>query len=53
MVPLDIRRSIADVRSCLGLSNVLWPAILYRDDDVGPDVIVPDCVDSFGMVLED
>ena len=53
MVPLDIRRSIADVRSCLGLSNVLWPAILYRDDDVGPDVIVPDCVDSFGMVLDD
>ena len=53
MVPLDVRRAIADVRSCLGLSNVLWPAILYRDDDVGPDVIVPDCVDSFGMVLED
>ena len=53
MVPLDIRRAIADVRSCLGMSNVLWSAILFRDDDVGPDVIVPDNVDQFGMVLED
>ena len=53
MVPLDIHRTIADVRSRLGVSNVLWPAILFRGDDVGPDVIVPECVDSFGMVLED
>ena len=53
MVPLDIRCAIADVRSCLGLSAVLWPAILYRDDNVGPDVIIPDNVDQFGMVLED
>ena len=53
MVPLDIRRAIADVRSCLGMPVVLWPAILYRDDNVGPDVIVPDNVDQFDMVLED
>ena len=53
MVPLDIRRAIADVRSCLGMSTVLWPAILYRDDNVGPDVIIPDNVDQFGIVLED
>ena len=53
MVPLDICRAIADVRSCLGMSNVLWPAILFRDDVVGPDAIVPNNVDSFGMVLED
>ena len=52
MIPLDISRSIADVRACLGTSTVLWPAILFRDDDVGPDVIVPDNVDSFGMVFE-
>ena len=25
----------------------------YRDDNVGPDVIIPDNVDQFGMVLED
>ena len=49
MIPLDISRSIADVRACLGTSTVLWPAILFRDNDVGPDVIVPDNVDSFGM----
>ena len=53
MVPLDIHRAIADVRSYLGMSAVLWPAILYRDDNVGSDVIVPDNVDSFGMVLEE
>ena len=53
MVPLDIRRAIADVRSCLGMSTVLWPAILFHDDNVGLDVIVPDNVDQFGMVLED
>ena len=53
MVPLDVRRSIADVRSCLGMSTVLWPAILFRDDNVGPDVIVPDNLDQFSMVLED
>ena len=53
MVPLDFCRASADVRSCLGMSNVLWPAILFRDDDVGPDVIVPDRVDSFCMVLEE
>ena len=50
MVPLDIRRAIADVRSCLGMSTVLWPAILYRDDNVGPDVIIPDNSDQFGTV---
>ena len=50
MVPLDIRRAIADVRSSLGMSIVLWPAILYRDNNVGPDVIIPDNVDQFGMV---
>ena len=53
MVPLDIRRAIMDVRSSLGMSIVLWPAILYRDDDVGPDVIIPNNVDEFGMVAED
>ena len=53
MVPLDIRRAIVDVRSSLGMSTVLWPAILYRDDDVGPDVIIPNNVDEFGMVVED
>ena len=53
MVPLDICRAIADVRSCLGMSTVLWPAILFRDDNVGPDIIVPDYVNSFGMVLEE
>ena len=40
MVPLDIRCAIVDVRSCLGMSTVLRPAILYRDGNVGPDVIV-------------
>ena len=53
MVSLDIRRSIADVRSCLGMPTVLWSAILYLDDNVGPDVIIPDIVDECGMVLED
>ena len=53
MVPLDIRRAIADVRSSLAMSTVLWPAILYRDDYVGPDVIIPNNVDEFGMVVED
>ena len=50
---LAICRAIADARSCLGMSTVLWPAILYRDGNVGPDVIIPDNVDQFGMVLED
>ena len=50
-VPLDIRRSIADVRSSLGMAAVLWPAIIYLDDEVGPDIIVPDNVDDFGMVV--
>ena len=50
MVPLDIRRAIADVRSNLGLPVVLWPAILYFDGEVGPDVIVPTNVDKFGML---
>ena len=40
MVPLDIRCAIADVRSSLGMSTVLWSAILCRGDDVGPDVII-------------
>ena len=52
MVPLDIRRAIADFRSCRGMSTILWPAILYHDDNVGPDVIIPDNIDQFGMVLE-
>ena len=50
MVPLDIRCAIADVRSNLGLPVVLWPAILYFDGEVGPDVIVPTNVDEFGML---
>ena len=53
MVPLDIRCAIADVRSCLGMSTVLWSAILYHGDNMGPDVIVPGNVDQSGMVLED
>ena len=53
MVLLDILRAIADVRSSLGMFTVLWPAILYHDDDVGPDVIIPNNVDEFGMVVED
>ena len=53
MVPLDIRRDIADIRSSLGISTVVWSAILCRDDDVDPDVIVPNDVDEFGMVMED
>ena len=53
MVPLDIRRAIADVRSSLGMSTVLWPAILYRDVDVGPDVIISNNVDEFGMIVEE
>ena len=53
VVPLDICRAIADVRSCLVMSTVLWPAILYRDNNVGQDVIILDNVDQFGMVLED
>ena len=53
MVPLDIRRAIADVRSSLGMSTVLWPAILYCNEDVDPDVIIPNNVDEFGMVVED
>ena len=50
MVPLDIYRAIADVCSSLGMSTVLWPAILFRDDGVGPDVIIPNNVDEFSMV---
>ena len=53
MVPLDICRDIADVCSSLGMSTVLRAAILYRDDNVGPDVIVPNNVDKFVMVAED
>lgn len=53
MVPLDIRRAIADIRSSISMSAVVWPAILYRDDDVGPDIIFPANVDEFGMLLED
>ena len=53
MVPLDMRRAVADVRSYLGMSTVLWSDILYREDDVGPDVIVPNNVHEFGMVVED
>ena len=53
MVPLDICRDIAAIRSSLGMSAVFWSAILYRDNDVSPDVIVPNNVDEFGMVVED
>ena len=53
MVPLDIRRAIVEVRSSLGMSAVLRSAIFYRDDDVGPDVIVSNNVDKFSMVVED
>ena len=53
MVPLDICRAIVDVRSCLGMFTVLWPAILYRDDNVGQDVSITDNVDQFDMMLED
>ena len=51
MVPLDIRRSITDVRRHLNLDPVDWPAILYLDDELGEDVIVPDNVDEFGMTI--
>ena len=37
----------------VAIRGVLRSAILYRDDNVGPDVIIPDNVDQFGMVLED
>ena len=50
-VPLDIRRSIADVRSSLDMVAVLWPAIICLDDEVGPDIIVLDNVDDFGVVV--
>ena len=53
IVPLDIRHAITDIQSSLGMSTVLWPAILYRGDDVGLNVIVPNNVDEFGMVVED
>ena len=53
MVPLDIYCVIAGIRSSLCIAAVLWMAILYRDDDVGPGVIVPNNVDEFGMVVED
>ena len=53
MVPLDIYRAIADVCSSLGMSTVLLSAILYRDNDVDPNVIIPNNVDEFGMVVED
>lgn len=51
MVPLDVRRSIADVRSNLGLATVLWPTILCHDEEEGLDFTVPDNVDEFGLLL--
>ena len=53
MVPLDICRAIADACSPLGMSTVLWPAILYCDGDVGSDIFVPTNVYDFDMVVED
>ena len=53
MVPLDIYHAIADVRSSLGMSTVLWPVILYPDDDVDPNAIIPNNVDEIGVVVED
>ena len=51
MVPLDIRRAIADVRRNIDMDAVDWPAILYLDDAVGEDVIVPAHVDEFGVFI--
>ena len=53
MVPLDIHRVIADVPSSLGMSTVLWSAILYRNGGVGLNVIIPNNADQFGIVVED
>ena len=36
--------------SNLGLATVLWPAILYDDEEEGLDIIVPDNVDEFALL---
>ena len=48
MVPLDIRKAIADVRRNIDMDAVDWPAVLYLDSEVGDDPIVPTHVDDVG-----
>ena len=52
MVSYDICQGIADVRRHLKLDPIVWPAILYVEDN-GGGVVVPEHVDEFGLALSD